>query len=184
ELRQSMITYLKKIDKSQKQWIEDKLFQQLIELESWKKSMVVGITISQGIEWDTRTIIRRAWNQGKAVCVPKCSPGSGKMCFYRIDTFEQLEKAYANLLEPNTNKAKLVVKSQIDLLIVPGVLFNKQGFRIGFGGGFYDRFLQDFANETISLASEAQIVGNLPIDPFDIPVQQILTENGLIREGW
>lgn len=184
KLRKSAISSLNELDPKQKQWIEMSLFRQLIALDSWKRSMMIGVTVSQGIEWDTKQIMETAWNQDKKICVPKCYRSNNQLIFYQLDTYEQLEHAYANLLEPNPVKTIPVPKTQIDLLLVPGLLFNKQGYRIGFGGGYYDRFLQDFTNQTISLTSEDQIVGNLPVEPYDIPVQQILTENGPIMEEW
>lgn len=182
DLRQATIASLKEMDKKRKQWIEMKLFQQLTEHDSWQRAMTVGITVSQGIEWDTKWIIETAWNQGKMVCVPKCYPKDKQLTFHRLETWDQLEIGYTDLLEPNPAKTIPVHKTKIELLIVPGLIFNKQGSRIGFGGGYYDRFLRDFSNETISLASEDQIMEQLPVEPFDISVHQILTENGPMRK--
>ena len=146
ELRQSTISFLQKLDQKQKKWIEMRLFQQLIELESWKKSVMIGVTISRGIEWDTKLIIETAWKQGKKVCVPKCNTQNSQLTFHQLDAYQQLEHAQANLLEPDPVKTTPVHKAQIDLLLVPGLLFNKRGYRIVFGGGYYDRYLQDFTN--------------------------------------
>lgn len=182
DLRQSCLTYLKELDATQRQRIGKKLLTQLTALDSWRQATTIGVTISQGVEWDTRSIIETAWQQGKTVCVPKCLSKEKQLVFYQLDTYEQLENVYIHLLEPNPHKTTPVLKEQIELLLVPGLLFNKQGFRIGFGGGYYDRFLQDFSNETISLTSENQVMEYLPVEPFDIPVHQILTENGPIKE--
>ncbi|MEN1970526.1 5-formyltetrahydrofolate cyclo-ligase [Lentibacillus sp. N15] len=183
QLRQSMIASLQQLPEDKKQNIERALVAQLITLNCWQQAGMIGITISQGLEWNTKPIIESAWREGKTVCVPKCLPKDKQMTFYQLDTYDQLEKVYYNLLEPKSDETKSVTKAKIDLLIVPGLLFDKHGFRIGFGGGYYDRFLQDFSNQTISLASSQQLIDHLPTEIFDIPVDLILTEHGLVKEG-
>lgn len=183
QLRQSITAYLRKLSANEKQNIESKQSAELKELECWKQANTIGITVSQGLEWNTRPIIEAAWCEGKTVCVPKCLPKTKQLEFYKFDTYDQLEKVYYNLLEPKPEETTKVSKEQIDLLIVPGLLFDRRGYRIGFGGGYYDRFLKDYPNQTISLASERQIINHLPVEPFDLPVQMILTESGLLKEG-
>src|SRR5699024_7963953 len=173
------ISYLKGISKSQKQHIEKQLLFQLTQFNCWERASAIGITASQKIEWDTKIIIETAWSQNKKVYVPKCYPEKKQLIFYELDSFNQLENGYANILEPNPNVTFSANKEQIELLLVPGVLFDRRGYRIGFGGGYYDRFLQDFPNKTVSLASEYQMAESLPNSPFDIPIQQILTEKGV-----
>ncbi len=154
--------------------------QQLIDSSLWAKAGVVGITVSQGFEWNTRPIIEKGWEQGKTVCVPKCFPKDKSMEFYRLDNFDQLETVYYNLLEPKPEATEKVDKNTMDLLIVPGVLFDKKGYRIGFGGGYYDRFLRDFENETISLAARMQLVKEVPTEEFDLPVRCVISEDGVV----
>lgn len=150
--------------------------EQLVSSEYWEKAHTIGITISQGLEWDTKPIIEKAWEDGKSVAVPKCLANK-QMAFYLLDHFQQLEKGLYNIPEPNPDKTKKVEKKEIDLLIVPGVAYDIKGFRIGFGGGYYDRFLVDFPNETISILSHIQLTEQIPIESFDIPVRHIVTEN-------
>ncbi|GGB29321.1 5-formyltetrahydrofolate cyclo-ligase [Virgibacillus dakarensis] len=183
ELRQSIITYLKQLSTVEKQTIEKKLASYLITLDTWKQAKTVGITISQQLEWDTKPIIETAWEEGKTVCVPKCLPKEKKLIFYEFYTYNQLETVYYHLLEPKPDESIEVEKDNIDLLLVPGLLFDKKGYRIGFGGGYYDRFLSDFPNQTVSITSERQVVDQLPKESFDIPVSRILTENGLANQG-
>ncbi len=180
ELRKNAISMLKSISESERKNIEEKLTQNIIKSDIWKQSDVVGITISNGFEWNTKPIIETAWDEGKSICVPKCRPKERKLDFYRINTYEQLEVVYYNLLEPIPEETQKVAKRMIELLIVPGLLFDRSGFRIGFGGGYYDRFLSDFPNNRISLASNTQIVEELPAEPLDIPVDRIITESGFL----
>ncbi|KKE80152.1 5-formyltetrahydrofolate cyclo-ligase [Oceanobacillus caeni] len=175
ELRKKTITKLKSLSKDERLEIEQKLRNKLVDSDLWKRAKTIGITISQGFEWDTTPIIKKAWDEGKAVCVPKCLPDK-EMVFYIIHDFHLLEKGLYDIPEPNPEKATKVKKQDMDLLIVPGVVFDHNGYRIGFGGGYYDRFLVDFPNETISLASHFQVIEQLPIDSHDLPVTCIVTE--------
>ncbi|MUV39633.1 5-formyltetrahydrofolate cyclo-ligase [Lentibacillus sp. JNUCC-1] len=183
ELRKSAIGLLKGMPDDEKDQISEQLYQQVYASDAWQAAKVVGLTVSQGMEWDTWPLIHQAWNSGKIVCVPKCDPKTKRMTFYQLDHFDQLERVYFNLLEPKPTETMSVSKEDMNALVVPGLLFDKRGYRIGFGGGFYDRFLQDFNQPTLSILSSKQLVDHLPAESFDIPVRQLLTENGSIVTG-
>ncbi len=180
-LRKQAIVLQKSLDKSEKQQIEKKLTFHLLQSSLWKTADTIGITIAQSNEWDTKPIIEAAWKEGKIVAVPKCHPSTKMMTFYSLTSFAQLEQVYFGLLEPIPEETEPVAKKEMDLIIVPGLLFDRRGYRIGFGGGYYDRFLADFTNETVALASSSQVKTEIPNDPYDIPVNHIITENGLFR---
>ncbi|MBB6448260.1 5,10-methenyltetrahydrofolate synthetase [Geomicrobium halophilum] len=125
-------------------------------------------------------IMEKGWKQGKKVCVPKCFPAKKELQFYEIDGYHQLEDGFFDLIEPIPEKTDKKNKEEMDVLIVPGLIFDRRGYRIGFGGGYYDRFLSDFPNQTISLASSFQVRATIPACEYDIPVQQIITENEIL----
>ncbi|ASN05230.1 5-formyltetrahydrofolate cyclo-ligase [Virgibacillus necropolis] len=179
ELRNKAITYLKSLSDEEKLAVEGKITNQLIQSDLWKKSSSIGITISQGFEWNTKTIIDTAWKEDKQVSVPKCDPSIKALTFYQLKTYEQLEVVYYNLKEPDPSISKFIEKNQLDLLIVPGLVFDQKGYRIGFGGGYYDRFLKDFSNTTVSLVSNDQLTQEIPREEFDLPVDYIVTETGI-----
>ena len=181
QLRTSIVQELQAITSDEKQRIEQNIITTLFNTTLWKKSKVIGITISQHIEWDTKSIIREAWHQGKTVCIPKTDPSVHKLVFYKIDSFEQVEKQLHGLQEPISEETIAMEKSQIDLLVVPGLVFDKAGFRIGFGGGYYDRFLVDYPNETVSLLSQSQLVNEIPVEEFDKPVEYLIVENQIMK---
>src|SRR5699024_4036222 len=90
---------------------------------------------------------------------------------------------YANILEPKETGFKTSMNCSIDLLIVPGIMFDLKGYRLGFGGGFYDRYLANPNHRCTfaSLASQFQIVDKLPIDNYDIQVDYIITEDNCLE---
>lgn len=151
--------------------------------EKIQNAQVVGITMSSFPEVDTWNLIKKLWAMGKQVAIPKCEPATREMTFYKFISFDQLEVVYMKLKEPIPSLTKKVDPTQIDVLIVPGVVFNMQGYRIGFGGGYYDRFLSGYNGATFALAFDIQIVNEIPIERFDLPVQCILTESRRIQSS-
>lgn len=152
----------------------------LLQESSIMNSSTIAITISRKKEVDTKSIIQSLWDLGKTVAVPRCNPKDRTMDFYAITNFEQLETVYLDLQEPIREKTVYIDKHDIDVIIVPGVVFDKQGYRIGYGGGYYDRYLQNFNGTLISLAFSLQVMDQLPKENHDIPVHYIITEQNRI----
>lgn len=180
-LRESVIAKLTSLTEEEKSTYEKAIMDQLVQSSLWKKAETIGMTVSHGIEWDTTPLIQKAWQQGKQVAVPKCEPSHKQMTFYKLTHFEQLETVYFNLREPKPSETIRIDKNTIDLLIVPGVVFNEEGYRIGFGGGYYDRFLADFKHHTLSLLHPYQLERHLPVEAHDIAVEHLLTPQGFIK---
>ena len=153
---------------------------QLYNLNEWKQSKVIGITISIPPEIPTLHIIEQAWREGKEVVIPKCNPENKTMQFKKITSFEQLESVYSGLLEPVENTLE-VRSEKINLLVVPGLAFTREGYRLGFGGGYYDRFLSSYNGSTVSLAFECQLVDQLPTELHDIPVHLVVSTDKVYR---
>ena len=120
-------------------------------------------------EVSTADFIKQAQLDGKRVLVPK-TYGQGRMIFVDYDE-SRLQKSSFGLMEPISEEA--VDKTEIDLIHVPGVVFNSQGFRIGYGGGYYDRYLADFAGASISSIYSFQQSDFEP-DYHDIAVKEVL----------
>jgi 5-formyltetrahydrofolate cyclo-ligase len=180
EFRRKMMERLKKIPEDTYNDLSARIAANVFKQPEWKHASVIGITISRPPEVDTYRIIKQAWREGKKVAVPKCLPENKEMEFRFITDFEQLEKIYFGLLEPIPEKTELVAPADIGLLFVPGLAFGTNGYRLGFGGGYYDRFLPGYNGETASLAFSIQIEENLPVEEHDIPVARIITEQRVI----
>lgn len=179
-LRRKMLQALREVDSLQHAQLSYQIGERLYRTNEWEKANIIGITVSHFPEVDTWPIICMAWRQGKTVSIPKSDPIRKELSFYQIETFLQMEKGYSNLYEPISEETRRQQKTEIDLLIVPGLTFTKEGYRLGYGGGYYDRFLGDYHRDTMALAFTKQIKENIPIEPFDLPVQKIVTESALI----
>lgn len=174
DVRQEVINDLKRLSETplKKQAIEENILQSLFLSELWRKSRVVGVTLSMGFEFETTKVIEQGLKEGKTMCIPKTFPGR-KMSFFYHDLSQVLEESKFGVLEPTNDR--LIEKEDIDLLIVPGVAFNKEGYRIGFGGGFYDRYLADFNGKTCSLVFDEQQREDIELEEHDLPVATLFT---------
>ena len=147
----------------------------VLQEPSIKEATIIGATISNIPEVDTIHLIEALWRLGKKVAVPKCDPKTRQMTFFVIDSFAQLETVYMHLREPITTQCEFVDASEIDVMLVPGVVFDKRGYRIGYGGGYYDRFLLKYKGELLSLIFDEQLRNEVPTETHDCPVNVLLT---------
>ncbi|WP_226535175.1 5-formyltetrahydrofolate cyclo-ligase [Fictibacillus halophilus] len=178
EWRKKIKNELLSIEANDRKVLSAKIAGQLFETELWQNSNFIGITVSRKFELDTTTIIKKAWEEGKTVCVPKCYSADKMMEFRELNSFNDLENVYMDLYEPIAERTNVITKETIDLLIVPGLVFDKKGYRIGYGGGYYDRFLKNYQGSTLSICYSFQTAEQLPFEEFDVPVEQIITEEG------
>lgn len=179
-LRQEMKKKITEIPVFEKKKIEEKIAESLFASPWWKTSTTIGITISKPYEWDTEKIIRKGWEEGKKIVVPKCEPATYMLDFRQLQHFSQLECVYHDIWEPITSETEEIQKNEIDLMIVPGLLFDRNGYRVGYGGGYYDRYLDGFMKETLAVTSHMQVVDSVPVDKYDLPVNHIITEKGIL----
>ncbi|MEJ6400533.1 5-formyltetrahydrofolate cyclo-ligase [Nicoliella lavandulae] len=155
--------------------LDQHLYQQLFAHPDWQAADTVAITLSSAIELDTAPLISAAHAAHKQVVVPRTLPGF-QMEFVVYDNDTQLAQTKFGIMEPQNGT--VVPKTAIDLIIVPGLCFATQtNDRLGFGGGFYDRYLADYQGHTISLALPAQLCAtpNWDVDKYDIKVQTIIS---------
>ncbi|SDI32791.1 5-formyltetrahydrofolate cyclo-ligase [Natribacillus halophilus] len=152
------------------------LHEYLYEHPSWREANVIAVTVATPREIPTRPLIEKAWMEGKKIVVPKTDGKRRVLDFYTLSSFAELKQRKNSLWEPDPNRSERVPSEHIDLLIVPGLAFNETGYRVGFGGGYYDRFLADYNGHTIAFSLSFQLFSNLPTETHDIPVQTLFTE--------
>lgn len=123
-------------------------------------------------EVDTHAIMETAWKLQKKVAVPKVNGDS--MEFYDIQSFSELEEGFFHILEPVTAS---IADDSSALVIMPGAAFDKKRNRIGYGKGYYDKYLQQHKNHRMmAIAFDFQMVESIPADEFDIHPEIIITE--------
>lgn len=173
-------TYLKKRDEidieDRKAW-SFQILEQLAKHKAFQEAQVVFTYVSFRSEVDTLLIIEQLLKERKRVFVPVVNTAQRNMHAAEIFSMKDLKSGYKGILEPSFDSPKAKV-SEIDLCIVPGAIFDRRGYRIGYGGGYYDRFLPAL-NESayrLGLAFEAQMVDELPHENYDVKVHETLTE--------
>jgi len=176
QLRIETISHLKKLadHPKKKQAKEEAIANLLLHSKLWQDAATVALYRSQNFEFNLAFLTSQALKQNKTVVVPKALP-EGQMNFYEIDENTVYQKSTFGIEEPVNNA--VVSKDQIHLLIVPGIVFSAKGYRIGFGGGYYDRFLTDFKGRSCSLVFSEQLNDNWEIGEFDLPVERIYTDH-------
>ncbi len=134
--------------------------------------------ISYRQEADTLALIRRLWDMGLPVAAPRVK--GRQMEFYQIRSQADIRPGYKGIPEPGEDCVP--VKDENGLVVVPGAVFDARGYRIGYGGGFYDRFLEENPGlATMGLAYGFQVIDRVPAQPFDRPVSAVLTPSGLVK---
>ena len=176
ELRKQVLQEMKALPLEQKQFIEQALTERLLQHPFYQEAKVIATYLSFPHEFQTQELIEQALKDGKKVLIPKTYP-KGRMDFVVYDP-QQLVKTSFGLLEPQGD-LEVVDASQIDLIHVPGLAFTMEGYRIGYGGGYYDRYLEQFSGHTLSTVYPCQIRDFSP-ENHDIPVQEVLIDEGNI----
>ena len=174
ELRKQVLQDMKAIPREQKQAMDQALTERFLKHPFYQEAKVIGTYLSFPHEFQTQELIEQALRDGKKVLIPKTYP-KGRMDFVVYDA-QQLVKTSFGLLEPQGN-LEVVAASQIDLIHVPGLAFTREGYRIGYGGGYYDRYLEHFPDHTLSTVYPCQIRDFSP-ENHDIPVQEVLIDEG------
>ena len=141
--------------------------------------------LSVGDEVDTRALVRDTWVRGKSVALPWCVPGTRRMRWFYVSSLDGLVRSPFGAEEPVPDPAREVDPKAGPgaLAVVPGLSFDERGYRMGYGGGFYDVFLAEFAGASVGLCREPQMapVGTLALDEHDVPVDVVVTEERVIR---
>ncbi|TFD97517.1 5-formyltetrahydrofolate cyclo-ligase [Jeotgalibacillus salarius] len=175
KIRQLMLNQLHNLPEKEKKLYTNHIHQKILTSKEWIESDIIAITISRGQEIDTKALINQALEEGKKVCAPRCEPDTKKLFFHYIKSLEEAVPSFFGLLEPEPH-LPLAHKSEIDLVIVPGLAFSSSGYRVGFGGGYYDRFLSDYIGYSISMAFSFQLIEDNFAESYDIPVSKVITE--------
>lgn len=117
---------------------------------------------------------------GKTVAFPVCQAHNSTLVFKKVSSLDDLSKSTFDLLEPNKN-CEIITPSQNTVCIVPAIAFSRDGHRIGYGKGYYDRFLANFSGTSIGLSYSALVCNNFSQNDHDIPVDMIITEREVLK---
>ena len=147
-----------------------KLGQLFLESDAYREAKTIYGYLPYNQEVRTTPMLRQAQLDGKRVAVPKCY--GDEMRFIWLDDLDRVEKGYANIPEPIDDGP--IADDPTALVLMPGLAFDPQGHRIGYGGGFYDKFLEKEMHPTLALCYDFQMLEHLETEEHDIPVNTVL----------
>ncbi|MDO4502595.1 MAG: 5-formyltetrahydrofolate cyclo-ligase [Coriobacteriia bacterium] len=201
ELRAQLKAQRRAIPAEERARIDAIIAERVTALPEFQRTDLLLPYLSFGAEVRTHEIIQRAWDLGKTVALPRCVPGERTMTWHQVASFNDLVKSHLGVLEPDPARAPQIL-GPIDaatassataaaapavalknaLALVPGLTFDPQGFRLGYGGGFYDVFLSTFPGTSVGLCRDQQLSPAVPLlDAHDLPATLVITESRTIR---
>jgi 5-formyltetrahydrofolate cyclo-ligase len=155
---------------------------QLFSMPEFQKARKILFYVSFGSEVETLQTIREAIKMGKVVAVPSTDKKKHTMVASQVvDLDKELEEGSYGIPEPKKEFIRELPVEGFDMVVVPAVAFDKGGYRIGYGGGYYDRFLLKTNALKVGLAFDFQVVDSLPREEHDLPVDKIVTENHILE---
>lgn len=181
EIRKQVRLLRKNIPKKQQQEASEYIFKQLINHSKIEQSQKIALTLAFDSEIETMPFIEWCWKNNKQVYLPVIHPFSkGYLLFLHYTKNTKMVINQYGIFEPTLDQRHTCPIKQLDIIFTPLVAFDKQGNRIGMGGGYYDRtlapwFLDQSGPYPIGLAHDCQLVNKLPVASWDVPLPEIIT---------
>ena len=181
ELRHLILQRRSKLPRTDHSAKSKQIIKRLFLLDEFQKATTILFYVSYGSEVDTHQLIQQSLSLGKTVIVPKSDTAQTSLLLSQLKTWEDLEKGAYSILEPKQSAFIPIQPDVLELILVPGIVFDMYGYRIGHGKGYYDKLLSKTNITCIGLAFEIQIVDKIPIEEHDEKIDIIITEERMIN---
>jgi 5-formyltetrahydrofolate cyclo-ligase len=190
KIRKDLLKQRDAITPEQKILKESAIEERLFCLDAFKQATSILLYVSFRSEVDTRRYLDDVIKLNKKLVLPAVDSKHRKLNLYEVRDISELEPGYMGILEPRAIDGMSVTLKDIDLVIIPGTGFDRNGNRLGYGGGYYDKLLSYESKQlsgvdkhitTIALAFEEQVGDDIPAEPHDINVDMIVTDKRLIK---
>lgn len=164
------------------------IVQQFMASEEYQRAKTVLFYVDVRSEVRTRHSLPAALQSGKTVIIPWCTE-TVELALFRLESMDELTVGMYKILEPKAElrllPEKQVDPNEIDLVMVPGVAFDRRGARMGHGKGYYDKLLENVRPDTplIALAFECQLFPEIPVAPHDVYMNKIITEKAVYQKS-
>jgi 5-formyltetrahydrofolate cyclo-ligase len=184
-LRREIINKRNNMDINEKKIKDKKIIDKFYNSEEYKKAEKIFIYISYSSEIDTKSIINKALKDNKKIYVPRTEFKIRRMDAIEITSLDNLTESSYGTLEPGVGES-YIDPNELDLIIVPGVAFDRNGGRMGYGAGFYDRYFKKINKDNamkikkLALAYDFQVIERVPMDKNDMPIDNIITDKEFI----
>lgn len=178
EVRKQMKAQRRRLSSSYRAEADKRILANLEAEEVYQKCRTLFSYVSFGEEPETRTLILHALRAGKKVSVPHCQ-NDGRMEAFEITGLQDLKEGFHGILEPGSHCVRRE-PDYFDLCVIPCVACMREGVRLGYGGGYYDRYLPKTRGFRVLLCHEKQVCQDLPTERHDCLMDMIITENQVI----
>ena len=162
----------------------ERIFSQLCALRSYKDAKMILVYMDYKNEVRTGAFIKKCIEEGKRIALPKVEVhGDRMLSLYEIESLgRDIFAGYKGIPEPNCETLRKIEPTEIDLLVIPGVAFDTERNRLGYGAGYYDRLLPGTRSDSIKagVAYTLQIVDKIPAGSYDIPMDLVITEDRIL----
>ena len=179
EIRKEILGILRSQDPASRVRRSRIIQEKLLSSDDFRGSGLIMTYVPMSAEVDTLYMIERTLEEGKRVVVPYVDVSNQTMVASELLSINDLVEGPFGTRQPKNGPAITVQLEEIDLIVVPGIAFDKKNMRLGRGKGYFDGFLADKAlssTKTVGLAFKFQIVDSLPSDPHDMPVSRVITD--------
>lgn len=160
--------------------LDSRICENLIKSSMYKNAGTILFYAALDEEINIDECIKYALSQSKKAALPVCADSSGNMDFYYINSLNDVKTGHFGVREPDVQICSKVTDFSDSICIVPAIAYDKQGFRLGYGKGYYDRFLQNCTLISVGMCYNEFVKDNLPKGEYDIPVNYIITQDGVI----
>ena len=185
-LRKEILAKRNIMDAIEKEEKDRKILDEFYESNYYREAKNIFIYISYDSEINTKGIIKKALRDNKKIYVPRTEFKTRLMDAVEITSLNNLIESEYGILEPSVEEPH-IDPNEIDLIVVPGVAFDRNGGRMGYGAGFYDRYFKKISKDNmkkvikLALAYDFQILEKIPMNEQDVPVNYIITETKFIH---
>jgi len=183
EIRKSTRAKRDALSKKERSGKSAAIMEQLFDFANFLESRIILFYMSNNSEVDTEAMVRKALEIEKIVALPLIDRGKQEIVPFKVNNLEKdVRPGYRKIREPIPQRCKQVPVKHVNLAIIPGIAFDERGGRIGYGTGFYDRFIPrlDITTRKVALSFECQIVPQIPMEPHDRYTDIIITEKRII----
>jgi 5-formyltetrahydrofolate cyclo-ligase len=182
ELRRRMLEVRTGLPEDYRARCSETICRNLVQLNEFRRSSAILFYMPFRGEADVRPAIVHAWQTGKTVLLPRVRPENRSMKAVRVNSFDELVAGAYGILEPPGDPEREVPLDRIDLVVVPGVAFDRRGYRLGYGGGYYDRFFACLSDRPVrtGVCFTEQLVETAMPEEHDQPMHMLVTPDQVL----
>lgn len=181
DLRKSMLQKREHLSLLEVQGKSHQINQQIIILSTYHSAKTILTYLPIKNEPETLPTIKNAWIQKKQVLIPVTQTNNKTLILSKLENLKELTKGYYGIPAPKPEYLRPVSSDAVDICFIPGLAFDRQGYRLGYGGGYFDRFLPQLRPDClkVALAYDFQVLDYIPKTKLDIPIDIIITESAI-----